>query len=59
MKRFVRALHYQYTFTKIGSKDYKSGKWWKRERISEYLPIVNLDSLRPYLKNQGWHIGGK
>ncbi|CAD5116491.1 DgyrCDS5370 [Dimorphilus gyrociliatus] len=54
--KFVRALHYRYTFTPIGSEDYKLGKWWNRKRIGEYLPIINLDSIRPYLRSQGWHI---
>uniref|UniRef100_A0A1X7TRM5 Lipase maturation factor n=1 Tax=Amphimedon queenslandica TaxID=400682 RepID=A0A1X7TRM5_AMPQE len=51
---FVRALHYQYKYTKIGSKESKRGQWWKRKKKVVYLPIINIDSLRGIMSGQGW-----
>lgn len=57
--RFVRAEHYRYVYTKIGSKEAQSGKWWKRMRIGQYLQPVNLDALKQYLTQMGWKTGSK
>ena len=51
---FVRARHYEYTFTKIGSKDYQKGKWWKRKLIGDYLPAVNRRMLQVAYDQFGW-----
>ncbi|XP_019858081.1 PREDICTED: lipase maturation factor 1-like [Amphimedon queenslandica] len=51
---FVRALHYQYKYTKIGSKESKRGQWWKRKKKGVYLPIINIDSLKDIMSGQGW-----
>jgi hypothetical protein len=37
--RYVRAIVYDYRFTRMGSRD-----WWRREGKGEYLPVI---SLRP------------
>ncbi|KAK2145906.1 hypothetical protein LSH36_648g01070 [Paralvinella palmiformis] len=54
--RYVRAEHFRYIFTKIGSKPAKSGAWWKRTKIGNYLPAVSLESLKDYMKANQWHI---
>jgi hypothetical protein len=38
---YLRALYYQYRFTTPDERRH-SGKWWKRELIGIYLPIVAL-----------------
>jgi hypothetical protein len=38
----VRALRYLYHFTDPGDR---SGNWWKRELVGEYLPPLSLDQL--------------
>ena len=52
--RFVRALHYRYEYTKIGSKAAASGEWWKRRKKGVYLPIINTESLKEIMSEQGW-----
>ena len=52
--RFVRALHYRYRFTKLGSPEASQGQWWSREWIGQYLPIVSIHQLRPVIESQGW-----
>ena len=52
--RIVRALHYRYRYTKIGSKAASRGQWWQRELIGEYFPPVSEAQLRPILEGQGW-----
>ncbi|CAH1273339.1 LMF1 [Branchiostoma lanceolatum] len=54
--RFIRAEHYKYSYTKIGSAAAKEGKWWKRRRIGEYLPAVSLGSLNQCIKQHGWNM---
>ncbi|XP_065065932.1 lipase maturation factor 1-like [Rhopilema esculentum] len=54
--RYVRAEHYLYEFTKIGSQEAARGLWWKRKKIGEYFPIVDLESLKSYLKANGWNL---
>ena len=52
--RFVRALHYKYEYTKIGSDDASKGHWWRRKLIGEYLTIVDKKSLEKFMSQQGW-----
>jgi hypothetical protein len=52
--RIVRALHYRYQYTKIGSEEAKQGQWWRRELLGEYFPPVSEVQLRPILEGQGW-----
>jgi hypothetical protein len=43
--RFVRARYYLYQFTDADERK-KTGAWWKRRFIDEYLPPVTLKDLR-------------
>ena len=52
--RFIRAQHYHYQYTVLGSEAAKQGKWWQRELIGEYFPPVAASQLRPILEGQGW-----
>jgi hypothetical protein len=51
---YVRALHYRYKYTKIGSRAAKEGKWWTRRRIGIYIPIIDKKALDPIMKQQNW-----
>ncbi|ESO09975.1 hypothetical protein HELRODRAFT_73251 [Helobdella robusta] len=44
--KWIRAEHYQYSFTKIGSNSAKEGKWWKRRHIGSYLPPISLETAK-------------
>ena len=52
--RFVRARHYKYTFTAMGSAEADSGQWWNRKLVGEYLPAVDKATLKPIYKQFGW-----
>ncbi|CAH1784987.1 unnamed protein product, partial [Owenia fusiformis] len=52
--KFIRAEHFRYQFTKIGSKAAQKGQWWKRKHIGNYLPPLSLDSLKDYIKQKHW-----
>ncbi len=39
--RFIRARMYRYTFTTAAERK-ATGRWWKRELLSEYFPPVSL-----------------
>ncbi|XP_038064313.1 lipase maturation factor 1-like [Patiria miniata] len=54
--RFVRALHYRYQYTKIGSKQSQEGAWWTRKFLKSYLPPVSLESLESYIRSQSWDL---
>jgi len=43
--RYIRAMFYRYRFTTVGELR-KTGAWWKREELREYLPTISLDQLR-------------
>jgi predicted DCC family thiol-disulfide oxidoreductase YuxK len=43
--RYIRAGFYRYRFTTT-EEHRRSGAWWKREELGEYLPTVSLDQLR-------------
>ncbi|PIK48545.1 putative lipase maturation factor 1 [Apostichopus japonicus] len=54
--KFVRAQHYRYRYTEIGSEEAEKGQWWRRELLGDYLPPVSLESLYDYMKNQSWDL---
>lgn len=51
--RYVRAVLYRYTFAKPGNPH---GRWWNRERVSEWLPAMSAKDPRlvEFLKSYGW-----
>ncbi|KAL4231529.1 Lipase maturation factor 1 [Mactra antiquata] len=48
--QYVRVQHYNYKYTKIGSVDAMSGRWWKRRLIGDYMPPISLDSIKDIMK---------
>lgn len=52
--KYIRALHYRYEYTKIGSKEAGRGHWWKRKLIGQYLPPLSAKQVKPVLREQGW-----
>lgn len=42
---FVRALFYRYRFTSVEERR-RTGAWWKREELGEYLPTISLRDVR-------------
>jgi hypothetical protein len=53
--RFIRAELYEYHFTNPEEKK-KSGNWWTRKYVREYLPPLSLSdtTFREVLREQGW-----
>ncbi|XP_045122870.1 lipase maturation factor 1-like isoform X1 [Portunus trituberculatus] len=49
--RFVRALHYSYNYTSVGSG---SQDWYTRELIGTYLPPLDISTLKPIFKRMNW-----
>ncbi len=51
--QYIRAVLYRYTFAKPGNIQ---GLWWKRERISIWLPALSSKDPRlvEFLKSAGW-----
>jgi lipase maturation factor 1 len=43
--RYIRAMFYRYRFT-TAIELRKTGAWWKRQELREYLPAVSLEQLR-------------
>src|SRR5205814_2445434 len=43
--RYIRASFYRYRFT-TREEHRRSGAWWRRQELGEYLPAVSLDQLR-------------
>ena len=43
--RYIRATFYRYRFTTTNELR-KTGAWWKRQELREYLPSVSLDQFR-------------
>ena len=39
--RYIRAVVYEYHFTDFGTRR-RTGRWWRRERKGEYLPVISL-----------------
>lgn len=52
--RFVRALHYEYKFTRAGDPDARAGRWWTRRYRGQYLPPVDKGILRDAYTKFGW-----
>ena len=53
--RYIRALHYEYQYTGVGSEAAGRGEWWSRKPIGQlYIPIVSAEQLRPVIEAQGW-----
>ena len=52
--RCIRAQHYKYTFTALGSPEARSGQWWNRELVGEYLPTVDKAARKQF----GWKSRG-
>jgi predicted DCC family thiol-disulfide oxidoreductase YuxK len=42
---YIRAMFYRYRFTNSEERQ-KTGAWWKREELREYLPTISRDQLR-------------
>jgi hypothetical protein len=42
--KYIRARLYRYEYTDWGDK---TGNWWKRTLVDEYLPPVSLQNFRP------------
>ena len=42
---FVRARYYRYQYTNWNERR-KTGAWWKRTELGEYLPGVSLEDVR-------------
>jgi hypothetical protein len=43
--RYIRTMFYRYRFTTMEER-HKTGEWWKREELREYLPMLSLDQFR-------------
>jgi lipase maturation factor 1 len=43
--RFVRATSYRYRFTTV-EEHRKTGAWWKRQELGEYLPTLSLEDVQ-------------
>jgi predicted DCC family thiol-disulfide oxidoreductase YuxK len=39
--KYIRAMVYEYHFTDAATKK-KSGEWWRREFVADYLPMISL-----------------
>jgi hypothetical protein len=53
--KYLRAELYHYRFTTAEERK-KSGHWWKRTYVREYLPPLSLDNAayQEILRDQGW-----
>ena len=54
--RLLRATLYHYDFAPRNASAPGGGKWWKRKRVGEYLPPLELGnpSLVTFLRQTGW-----
>ena len=43
--RYIRAMFYRYRFTTLDELR-RTGGWWKREELREYLPTLSLEQFR-------------
>ncbi len=43
--RYIRAMFYRYRFTTLDERR-RTGAWWKREELREYLPTVSLEQFK-------------
>ena len=48
---FIRLDHYSYRYT---SRTSNTSAWWKRRKIGEYMPTVDLRSLEGIRARFGW-----
>jgi predicted DCC family thiol-disulfide oxidoreductase YuxK len=44
--KYIRARVYDYHFTSLEERR-RTGNWWKRELVEDYLPPISLEMLRP------------
>ncbi|KAI6646711.1 Lipase maturation factor 1 [Oopsacas minuta] len=51
---YIRAKHYSYEFTQLGSSEAAEGHWWKRKFLRDYFPPVRLQDLAEAYKQMGW-----
>lgn len=53
--RLVRAELYRYDFTSPEERS-RTGRWWKRQYVSEYFPQISLqnEGLRHIFQEEGW-----
>ena len=51
---YVRAKHYKYNFSKLGFS--KSGQWWTRKFVGNYLPSLDLNSVKQVCDQFGWKL---
>lgn len=51
--RYVRAILYKYKFAQPGNPD---GRWWDREKVEEWLPVLSLNDRRlsQWMELEGW-----
>jgi hypothetical protein len=51
--RYIRAVLYRYSFAKTGVK---AGLWWNREKISNWIPAMDVNDPRliAFLRSHGW-----
>ena len=54
--QFIRASHYLYQFTRLGSREAAAGHWWQRTYLKEYFPAVRLKDLTAAYQQMGWQI---
>jgi hypothetical protein len=54
LPKFVKAQHYSYQFTSIGDEDAKSGRWWRRQYIKDYVPPIAFEHLKPVYDQLKW-----
>jgi hypothetical protein len=43
--QYIRAMFYRYRFTNNEERQ-RTGAWWKRQELREYLPTISRDQLR-------------
>src|SRR5207248_7407469 len=43
--KYIRAMFYRYRFTTTEER-HKTGAWWRREELGEYLPPASLENIR-------------
>ena len=53
---YIRAKHYSYQFTRLGSPEAAEGHWWKRKFLKDYFPTVRLQDLTAAYTQLGWEI---
>lgn len=54
--KFIRAEHYRYQYTKIGSPEARDGAWWTRKYSGSYMPSISLETIAPVMREMGWRM---